>query len=935
MGLVGRDEQIGKFDLILRDFVLDRVNTVIVEGLPGTGKTALLEELGNRSREFGALYLNAGCHQGEQGIPFNVIEQLTFCLDLPEELVSCLARLVDEGTAQGSSTGVLPEILRSLCKMLKRLAGERAVVIGVDDVQFADPLSLHCLLYLARRSHLAQTLLVVTCDEAPGRLLELPLCRWLETPLLSQAETERLLEQGVETLVPPEAGRSCYLISGGNPALVRALALDHVAVGRTETAAGGSGVVVGEAFTRAYLGLLRRHPDLLHAARAVAITGPEAPVGLAAHLVAGGPQKAVSDIGILGASGLLAGNDFRHPAARSAVLGELGSEERQDLHHHAAEWLTATGADPMLAVEHYVVAGRVPGPAAVSVLREAVRQLLRQGKPQRAAGFLRLADRADLDERQRTQLLCFLVEALMRVNPAELGPEVHRLVAVLRAGRLGFTQTYCLLGPLLWLGRFDEAAEVLDHLIDMVDMTDPEHTELLEIARGRLGLFLPSLQDRLPQPSASSAQEFNLSVVAQLERAPGSSSSQLETPGRRAATDPSHGWEDPSDSLYPNRYHGYRGRLFLALNHVMGQGRVTEASHLCDLALHEALRLGSITLQALTSSIRASIALWRGEMTAAADHAAEALKSLPPAGWGVVMGFPRAVLAVAHTAAGRHEEAVRVLREPLPDEAFQTCFALPYLLARADHYLATGRPHAALAEAMLVGRLADQWPRQSCFLTLPWRSRTAEIHLHLGQAARARELARQELDRLGDQDPRVKGIALRVLAAASEPAERLPLLRKAVKLLRRHHSHYELARCLADLSHAHRAAGDLAQADSLWRQALRLAEECGAKEPLCTVPGAGAGHLTDPHRLQERLSGAERRVATLASAGKSNRQIAVDLYITVSTVEQHLTRVYRKLGLRNRADLARVWERVMASNAVGPEKPPLAGHGASLVQQDT
>ncbi|MCE7003549.1 helix-turn-helix transcriptional regulator [Kibdelosporangium philippinense] len=51
------------------------------------------------------------------------------------------------------------------------------------------------------------------------------------------------------------------------------------------------------------------------------------------------------------------------------------------------------------------------------------------------------------------------------------------------------------------------------------------------------------------------------------------------------------------------------------------------------------------------------------------------------------------------------------------------------------------------------------------------------------------------------------------------------------------------------------------------------------------------------------MSGAERRVATLAARGYSNREIGRMLYITVSTVEQHLTRVYRKLNVGSRADL--------------------------------
>ncbi|WP_367138025.1 helix-turn-helix transcriptional regulator [Saccharothrix sp. HUAS TT1] len=55
--------------------------------------------------------------------------------------------------------------------------------------------------------------------------------------------------------------------------------------------------------------------------------------------------------------------------------------------------------------------------------------------------------------------------------------------------------------------------------------------------------------------------------------------------------------------------------------------------------------------------------------------------------------------------------------------------------------------------------------------------------------------------------------------------------------------------------------------------------------------------------LMTELTYSERRVATLAACGHSNRTIALRLHITVSTVEQHLTRVYRKLAVAGRAEL--------------------------------
>ena len=53
------------------------------------------------------------------------------------------------------------------------------------------------------------------------------------------------------------------------------------------------------------------------------------------------------------------------------------------------------------------------------------------------------------------------------------------------------------------------------------------------------------------------------------------------------------------------------------------------------------------------------------------------------------------------------------------------------------------------------------------------------------------------------------------------------------------------------------------------------------------------------------LTAAEQRVAQLVVAGRTNREAAAQLYTTVATVEAHLTRVYRKLDLRSRTELAR------------------------------
>jgi DNA-binding CsgD family transcriptional regulator len=161
---------------------------------------------------------------------------------------------------------------------------------------------------------------------------------------------------------------------------------------------------------------------------------------------------------------------------------------------------------------------------------------------------------------------------------------------------------------------------------------------------------------------------------------------------------------------------------------------------------------------------------------------------------------------------------------------------------------------------------------------------------------------------------RTRGISLRALALTSHPAKRTALLRESAEMLRDSGARLELAYTFTELSNAHLALGEHGRAHWAARQARNLAERCGART-LADLPdaggrgsspeaGPGAGPEVSPGtRLLPQLSDAEQRVAMLAAYGHTNGQIARKLYITVSTVEQHLTRVYRKLGVASRAEL--------------------------------
>ncbi|XUL94532.1 helix-turn-helix transcriptional regulator (plasmid) [Streptomyces galilaeus] len=195
---------------------------------------------------------------------------------------------------------------------------------------------------------------------------------------------------------------------------------------------------------------------------------------------------------------------------------------------------------------------------------------------------------------------------------------------------------------------------------------------------------------------------------------------------------------------------------------------------------------------------------------------------------------------------------------------------------------------------------------------LPWRTDAAQALLGAGRPDRAADLIADQLAPAQSAGTRVRGVALRLSAATAQPRRRIELLTEAVDALRDCGDRLELARALADLGSALQMNGAGTRAGVINRRAWQLAADCGAT-PLCErirptrppqptphptgptgpVGASGAGGLSDP----------EERVATLAAHGYTNREIAAKLFVSTSTVEHHLTRVYRKLGISRRQDL--------------------------------
>jgi DNA-binding NarL/FixJ family response regulator len=224
--------------------------------------------------------------------------------------------------------------------------------------------------------------------------------------------------------------------------------------------------------------------------------------------------------------------------------------------------------------------------------------------------------------------------------------------------------------------------------------------------------------------------------------------------------------------------------------------------------------------------------------------------------------------------------------------------------ARVELLLAEGKYEEALAAAQEAARLIP-WIEHP---VAPFLSLQAQALDALERTDEALPLAERELElarRWGA--PGTVGRTLRVLGTLRRK-EGLPQLEEAVAVLEDSTARLELAKALAALGSTRRRDRKPTEAREPLRRALELADVCGAdglvQHIRSELYAAGSRPRREALRGVESLTPSERRVADLAAAGRTNRDIAQELYVTPKTVEVHLSNAYRKLDIGSRRELA-------------------------------
>jgi len=314
-------------------------------------------------------------------------------------------------------------------------------------------------------------------------------------------------------------------------------------------------------------------------------------------------------------------------------------------------------------------------------------------------------------------------------------------------------------------------------------------------------------------------------------------------------------------------------------------------------------------------SISASLT-WRacahyrcGNIPAAESDARMAVETARKFPRGIYTLFSAAALVEVLVERGEIGGAASVLEEAGdPGDAEGMLFNLFLIHARGRLLSARGEHQSAVVCLRDVAERTKQagWlsPALAC-----WRSDLALALAGLGEREEASALAQEEVELArAFGRPRALGVALRAHGLVEGGALGVSLLADAVSVLERSAARLEYARALVDLGGTLRRVNQRVLSRERLSDGARVAARCGASTLVERAHQellvAGARPRRFGPELRDQLTASERRVADLAASGMTNREIAQALFVTMRTVETHLTHVYSKLDINGREPLA-------------------------------
>jgi DNA-binding CsgD family transcriptional regulator len=871
---------------------------LVVHGEPGVGKTALLDWTVEEGRHMQVLR-TVGV-EGEMELPYAALQQLCSpVLDRSERLPDPQRDALS--VAFGLSAGQAPSpflVGLAALGLLSEASEQRPLLCVVDDAQWLDGASARALAFVTRRL-LAEKIAFVFATREPGEpLAGLP---ELRVEPLGHRDARTLLESVFPARLDEHVLDRIVLETHGNP-----LALLELPRGLTPIQlAGGFGLPavplstsIEESFTRRLATLPGEARRLLLIAAADP-TGDPGVVWRAARQL-GIPESIAETVEAENLLELGVRVVFRHPLVRSAVYRAAGLKERRAVHQALAE-ATDPEIDPDRRAWHRAQAASMPDEDVAAELERSAGRAQARGGLAAVAAFLERAAALTPQPADRAQRLL----AAACANRDAGAPEAALgLLAGVEAGlldELGRARVELLRGQIaLEQRRAGEAGRLLLSAARLLEPLDPElaRETYLEALAGAMSSdveveggapavakaartaptgtaparivdeLLDAFAIRLTEGYAAAAPALARSLELLLAEASNEDVGGLSVSSSRNGNIVAlEMWDDEALHRLAVRQvqvardagalvHLQFALSFLSRSHMLA-GELTAATLMID----EARLIAEATGNPALVNAPMILAAWRGHEAQASDLIEATSVEASARRW-TSNNYARSVL---YNGLGRHDDARDAAWEAFqPDPIGYGTYLVP-----------------ELAEA--ASRTGDRALLESALRWLSERTGAISSGWAAGIEARVRALL--------SEGEVAEGLYRESIAHLSGPRVRVELARTHLlygEWLRRERRRLDAREHLRTALEAFTSMGAEAFAARAERELLATGEHA-RKRTVDTL---------------DQLTPQEEQVARLAATGSTNREIAAQLFVTQSTVEYHLRKVFRKLDVKSRTQLA-------------------------------